>query len=380
MKADIVIIGTGPGGSMAACRLAETGMKVIVLEKSSLPRVKACGGAIPAGMKTFFDWDITPYIENEVSSIKFLNDHSALKESKSTQSALLMVDRSSFDYHLIDQAVSLGKENIELVENFRVSRVEERKNAVFVYGNKKEPIETDFLIAADGAFSRAARSLGLNKNISYGLAMDTRVEITPDIFDYQKNCATFNFFCLSRGYGWIFPKNGYFSCGVGAWHGVKKTTLAKEMNLFLKKSFPPDEIKSIRSMTHPVPIYSGHREIATQRVCLVGDAANLVEPIMGEGIRFALKSGALAADIIACLTGVKTNSNGHLKNISWENGGCRCYQTHIHDGIGSDLDILYRYALPVFLDAPEFFYRKFIMQGHSYLSYFKHISAQLKNR
>jgi flavin-dependent dehydrogenase len=152
------------------------------------------------------------------------------------------------------------------------------------------------------------------------------------------------------------------------------------METFLKKSFPLGSIQPTKQVGHPIPIYSGHRNIATKRVCLVGDAANLVDPIMGEGIRFALKSAVLAADIITHLTGGKQDSSIDLEDISWDNGACCSYQTQVHKEIGADLDILYKYALPVFLDAPEFFYRKFIIEGHNYLSYFKHIAAQLKNK
>lgn len=377
MKTDIAIIGTGPGGSMAAYHLAKTGMKVVVLEKGSLPRQKACGGAIPAGMKTFFEWDITPCIEKKVSTIKFLYNHTMSKEIHQTEPIFLMVNRRSFDYHLINKAISIANGNITLLENVNAERIEENKNSVTIFGQNQETIKADFVIAADGAFSKSARSLGLNKNCSYGLAIDARVDVTPEIFELNQHHATFNFFCLPKGYGWIFPKNSYLSCGVGGWPVLRKQPLPKEMKTFLERSFPPGSIQSVKMNGHPIPIYSGHRDIATKRVCLVGDAANLVEPIMGEGIRFALKSAVTAADIIICLAGGKPDSNRNLENVSWKNGGCRSYQAHIHREIGADLDILYRYALTVFLDAPEFFYRKFIRKGYSYLSYFKNIALQL---
>jgi flavin-dependent dehydrogenase len=50
---------------------------------------------------------------------------------------------------------------------------------------------------------------------------------------------------------------------------------------------------------HPLPIYTGRQPIATRRVLLVGDAAGLVDPLTGEGIRFAVESGRLAAAALA---------------------------------------------------------------------------------
>jgi len=182
---------------------------------------------------------------------------------------------------------------------------------------------------------------------------------------------------LSQGYGWIFPKKDYLSCGVGAWQGQRSPGLPKIMDDFLNNSFPPGSISTVKRLVHPIPAYAGHREIATQRVCLVGDAANLVDPIMGEGIRYALQSGMLAADGIISLVTGEPASDIQPEDVTWENGACRVYQALIHRGFGQDLDILYRFALPIFLDAPEFFFRKFIIQGYSYSEYFRNIAGQL---
>jgi flavin-dependent dehydrogenase len=53
-------------------------------------------------------------------------------------------------------------------------------------------------------------------------------------------------------------------------------------------------------MGHPLPIYTHREQINTPRTLLVGDAAGLVDPFSGEGIRFAIKSGRLAAEAILC--------------------------------------------------------------------------------
>jgi geranylgeranyl reductase family protein len=377
MKVDVAIIGAGPGGGMAACRLAQTGLQVIILEKCRLPRSKACAGALPVGVTTLFDWDITPLIKAEVSSIEFLYNYTKPKIFKQSKPFILMVERTRFDNDLVERAVSSGHGNVILRDEFRVVKVEESDHGVMIYGKNQETIQTDFVIAADGAFSPTARCLGLNREAPHGLAIDAEVEVVPEIFEDRKAHATFNFYCWPQGYGWIFPGNGYLKCGVGPWRGEANPGWSRAMDDFLAKSFPPGSIRSVQRNRHPVPTYAGHREIATQRVCLVGDAANLVEPIMGEGIRFALQSGSLAANVIISLIQGWTVADIQPENVTWQNGACRVYQTLIHQGFGYDMDILYRYALPIFLDAPEFFYRKFMTQGYSYSTYFLEIAGQL---
>jgi geranylgeranyl reductase family protein len=382
MKFDVAIIGAGPGGGMAACRLARTGMRIILLEKCRLPRSKACGGGLPAGIKAMFDWDITPFIDAEVSSVRYLYNYTREKIYRQSEPSIFMVERSRFDYALIERAVSLACGNINLRDGFHVLRVEESDHTVMIYGKNQEAVQADFVIAADGALSKTAKCLGLNQNAPCGLAMSADVEVVPEIFEVEKEQATFNFFCLPHGYGWIFPKNGYLSCGVGSWQGPRNSGLPKTMDDFLNKSFPSGSICSIKRLGHPIPAYAGQRDIATRRVCLVGDAASLVDPIMGEGIRFALQSGMLAADVIISLTRGEPVSGIHPEAVTWENGACRVYQKLIHDRLGQDLDILYRFALPIFQDAPEFFYRKFILPGYSYLEYFRNVAekiAALKN-
>ena len=158
------------------------------------------------------------------------------------------------------------------------------------------------------------------------------------------------------------------SCGVGAWRG--NTQVRQALDQFLARSFPAGSIRSIHVTAHAIPLYSGPREIATRRVCLVGDAANLVDPILGEGIRFAMVSGKLAADTV-------------LRQIQPEpgdgatTGDCRDYQAAVQRVIGGPLGGLYQVVTPIFLKAPEFFYRKFVLTGQNYFGLSQQLAARL---
>lgn len=364
MKAGVVIIGAGPGGGMAAYRLASTGLKVALLEQERLPRHKACGGALSNSVRYLFDWDLTPFGENEVAVRKNFRNYT--HEEHTVQVApFLLVSRARFDAHLVERAVALGNGSVTVHEGFRVTQVEETANEISIRGENGELIQAEFLIAADGAFSITARRLGLNRNVTRGVAIDAEVRVTPEVYEARRQTATFNFFCLPQGYGWIFPKKeNLLSCGICAWGGHPH--LSQEIKDFLAKSLPPGSIREVETYGHPIPLYSGHRRIATHRVCLVGDAANLVDPIMGEGIHFALMSGTLAAEVIAGLMSVGSNATAEFPIPPWGKGDCRIYQSLIHTGIGRNLDNLRRFVQYIFLDAPEFFYRKFVLDGLNY--------------
>lgn len=362
-KVDVAILGAGPGGGMAACRLARTGLNVTILEKEKLPRHKACGGALPGNVGKAFGIDLSPIKENKVSQSRYLfNYENAILRR---HVPIFLVDRSRLDAFLVKKATTSSEGNVELMEGFDLFAVREQSDGVTVQGKAGEIVQSKFLIAADGALSKTARCLGLKSDFPAGIAIDAEVEATDEAYESQKDTATFNYFCLPGGYAWIFPKGqGRLSCGVGSWH--KRKGLLGEVNDFVVNSLPAESIRSLRLSAKPIPFYSGHKEIATRRVCLVGDAASLVDPITGEGIRYAMQSGCLAADVVATLLGCQSMKFSDYGILPYDQKGCLVYQHIIHHGIGRHLDNLRCYILPIFLDNPQFFYRKFIESGQSY--------------
>lgn len=362
MVVDVVIIGAGPGGGMAACWLAASGLRVMLLEKRQMPRHKPCGGALPAKIMDLLDWDIAPLIEARIRSQKFLFNYEQPTFDDKLDAPMLLVSRSRFDYHFIERAAR----SVAVRDNFPVVSIEENDTGVIVRGKNGETIHAAYMIAADGATSPTARALGLAQAAPVGAAVDVEIEVTPEVLAEEQTHATFNLYCLPDGYGWIFPKAGYLSCGVAAWRSPKG--LPAQMQTFLERSFPPGSIQAIKQYGHPVPLFAGHAAVAARRVCLVGDAARLVDPILGEGIYYAVKSGLLAAEVVLhLLRGVSDFEpdwravdnclldRDQLRALAADYTDCTLYQTLIRRGIARELNIVRLLGQP-FFDTPERFY------------------------
>ena len=134
-NADVVIIGSGPGGGMAAYRLAKQGVSVIIVEKESLPRSKPCGGALPHSVKNVIEWDFSAVVESEVRQVNVLYNHANPAEH-TMESPILLVSRSAFDLHIIEHALEAGHGSIQLMEGTSASRIEEDEHGVSIYGNE----------------------------------------------------------------------------------------------------------------------------------------------------------------------------------------------------------------------------------------------------
>ena len=343
---DVVIVGTGPGGGMAACRLAGRGLNVLVLEKDHLPRPKACGGAMPGYVRHLLDWSIEPLIRASVDTQLYRYDHSDPARQVSMPDPMILVDRPSFDRHFIDRAVRRGGGRIALRQGAAVRHADEDDDGVTLTLRTAETIRARYVIAADGASSVVARSAGLYLR-SAGAAVDAAVHVRNDVFAAERHRATFNVHCVDAGYGWIFPKDDHLSCGVGMWR--KPRRLLAELDTFLDRALPRGSITDIARLSHPVPVFQGHHRVATRRICLVGDAAQLVDPILGEGIRYAIQSGRLAADVVSALCTPDildeigqqpTGTRDDLATLHARHGDCGTYNTIIRHTIARELNLI----------------------------------------
>lgn len=289
---DVIIVGAGPAGASAAYWLGEAGKRVLVLEKERLPRYKVCGGGVP---KTVFDRlpiDFAPVIEQEISRVRFRfrDDREVTADLPDRPVAMVMRDR--FDKLILHHARADVRDGSPLVAL--------RQNASGVEASLQsgETFRARYLIGADGANSRVARLAGLRRAAQKGVAIEAEVPADDGLLAEYAETVLFVFGTPPQGYLWVFPKAEHLSVGIGTF-----LTKVPQMRAILRQEMAKlgIEVEGAPQRGHPIPIYLEHRPLHEGRVLLAGDAASLVDPLLGEGIRHAIDSGRLAAD--AVLTG-----------------------------------------------------------------------------
>jgi flavin-dependent dehydrogenase len=163
-------------------------------------------------------------------------------------------------------------------------------------------IKARFLIGADGADSQVRRLVGQFDSRYSGLALEADAAVTM-----QGQEISFDFGVVSHGYGWVFPKRDHVNVGLYTWSPSVRLTpelLCEYAARRLGVDLGP-------TRGHRLGIGGWEYRPTSRRVFLIGDAAGMVEPLLGEGISNAILSGqAAAAAIVEELTGGRPALDG----------------------------------------------------------------------
>ncbi len=325
---DVIVAGLGPGGSSAAARLAAAGLSVLALEKYRLPRAKLCAGGLSPKAMALLDLDVGQSVEREVSGGVIYSHAGHSLEMYSETDSGLMVDRARFDQLLVSRAAAAGA---QIHEGEAMTRI--TPGTIVAVETPRATYRGRFLVGADGANSLVARSLAYPMNHS-GYALECFIPDTFELIRRHASRPAFYYGYLPSGYGWIFPKQGGGSVGIGVlWkHAREIRSLFAEFLTTL--GLPEDYAR--RCKGHPLPAYTpgARKRQGKANVLLVGDAASLIDPITGEGIYYAMQSGQLAATAIQ-------------ETLRCGGEAARCYGHHLKE-IRRDLLMAYLIAVPLF--------------------------------
>ena len=299
---DVIVVGLGPGGSSAARELAERGLRVLALEKQRMPRYKTCGGCLSAKIRPLLDDDVDEMIEAEIYRvIVTFRGHSEITVESDTPIAY-MVMRDRFDHYLAQKAAAAGAEMRDQEPVKSIIRHEDHFEVVTHKGRYRAP----FVVGADGVNGISRRALGYTPPRHLAVALEGEARIVPERFSQMQGTVRLDVGDVPYGYGWIFPKKDHWSLGIGTVQHLS-THPKKVYRTFVTHQHVDDAIEQEERHGFRIPLFSEKSDpIADEGSLLVGDAASLVDPFLGEGIYYAIRSGRIAGEVIE-----KAHRQGH---------------------------------------------------------------------
>ncbi len=312
---DCIIVGAGPAGGSAAYHLAKQGHSVLVLEQANFPRDKSCGGGVSPAIAQWFDFDFSPVVENHVSQVKYtfkMGDPAEVELKGVTP--MWMVQRAQFDNFLMEQAVVKGA---EFKSGVKVTGAT-LQDDTWQIQTSEGTFAGKYLIAADGANSTVAKLLGMDNTATIAAAS---LQVPGEVSDRRKMTAFFDFGSLKNGFMWCFPKaDGYsFSAAYVRDPKGKPGELKKQLTKYAEL-FGLDASKG-EYLEHPLNLWDKDRVLHSDRALLAGEAAGMVDPLIGEGIRPAMFTGVRAAGaVIGALQGEADALTGYTESVNAEWG------------------------------------------------------------
>ena len=319
---DVVVAGAGPAGAAAAAVLAGQGASVALLDRVAHPRPKLCGGLLTAktveALARIFGLTERDLAErgglfHSTPEYLFLHQGRELLRGAAAD-AFRFVDRPLFDALLVSVAVARGA---EYLPGRAVESCDQLAGLVRVRGG--EEYAGRFVIGADGANSVTRRALCIDRaaqraiwqrNLAAAIEVELPVGQGPGLFPRAVRVPELHVGAPKvpgAGYGWVFPgprgpKVGI--CGLRRYErdGRDGRDFGAIFVDFLRLLGVP-EPEGVALHGHPLPYGNALANPASGRLLLAGDAGGFVEPLFGEGIFYALATGAHAAS--AALRGLE---------------------------------------------------------------------------
>ncbi|MBZ5525510.1 MAG: NAD(P)/FAD-dependent oxidoreductase [Acidobacteriia bacterium] len=293
---DLLIVGGGPAGSSCAWALRSSGLRVVILDKAVFPRNKVCGGWVTP--QVFETLHIDPHAYAPGRTLQPICGFRVGSMGEGEVDVLYGhpvsygIRRCEFDEYL------LRRSGAEVREGVLIRSIERNGDGWLVNGD----IKARMLVGAGGHFCPVSRALGNSNAEVPVVAQEIELEMTPG---QAAACsiapeAPELYFCPDlQGYGWCFRKDNFLNIGLGR---LDQRALRGHVEGFLwflhstgKVAFSlPDRFPG-----HAYLLFGySRRQLVAESTLLIGDAAGLAYEQSGEGIRPAVESGLLAAEVI----------------------------------------------------------------------------------
>lgn len=333
---DLLIVGGGPAGSSCAWALQGSGLDVLIVDRATFPRDKLCGGWITPQVVEELELDVLDYGQRNTIQIITGFKTGAIGQDEVELDCGRVVSygirRCEFDNYLLRRC------GARVREGYAIRSIERDGDGWIV----NREIRARMLIGAGGHFCPVAKHLGSDADPQAVVAREVEFEMTPA---EAASCTVRGefpelYFCRDLiGYGWLFRKGNWLNIGLGR---LDPHRLPEHLEEFANLMESAGKFKLERPRK-----YSGHayhlfgrseRKLVDDAVILIGDSAGLAYPQSGEGIRPAIESGLMAAEIVA-------SAGGDYRRANLDRYGTMLLERF--SGGGATMDLAQRIPVPL---------------------------------
>jgi digeranylgeranylglycerophospholipid reductase len=305
MKYDVVIVGSGPAGSVTARFAAEAGAKVLMIERRAEVGVPVlCGEGISQRIDNWDMLDGKRWIASKMDGAKIFAPNGTMvtlsKEMAGNETGYV-VYRDIFDQELARRAAKAGA--TIMMKTQAVNLVKENnkiKGLKVKQFNDEFDIEADIIVGADGVESKVGQWGGINTLLKPN-DLETCAQYTLTNIEYKTDYCEFYLGkqIAPGGYVWIFPKGeNTFNVGIGILASLSKPGKSKQLlDKFIKSRPDLKKGEPLRFIAGAVPVAKPVKTVRDNMI-LVGDAARHADSITGGGLTTSLQGGKIAGQVI----------------------------------------------------------------------------------
>ncbi|HEY9908904.1 MAG TPA: NAD(P)/FAD-dependent oxidoreductase [Thermosynechococcaceae cyanobacterium] len=297
--ANIAVIGAGPAGCSAGYHLAKNGHQVTLIDKNQFPRDKVCGDGISLeSIQALSTMGIYPQeLRSALAEYApihrfYLGVSNQISHSEVTKLEAYCIPRLVFDQLLYERAMSVGC--VPLTQLISI-----RNN-----GLQNLAREFDYLIDARGVSAGEANAIAIRSYWTVNRQDLSEIDLIEAQIHFDRHLGV-------HGYGWIFPVSTQgelvkLNVGIGVWLDEYQKINMNVIRLF-KQFYQSNRqttyllnrvVHQQTPRVYPLATAKKGNQVIDGNIFKIGDAANLTDPLTGEGIANAVLSGFYAAQAI----------------------------------------------------------------------------------
>jgi len=306
MKYDCVIVGAGPAGSVTGRFAAESGAKVLIIERRQEIGVPVlCGEGISRKIDSWGMLEGKRWIASSMDGARIYSPDGTMVKLSAEMAGNetgYVIYRDIFDQELARQAAKAGaKIKMNTQAMGLIKEKDKIKGLKVKHFDEEYEIEADVVVGADGVESKIGKWAGIKTTLKPE-DLETCAQYT--LTNVECKDAYCDFYLGKQiapgGYVWVFPKGkDVANVGIGILASLSESGMAKKLlDNFIANDPRLKQGEPLRFLAGAVPVSNPAETTVLDNLLLVGDAARHVDPITGGGLTHCLEGGKIAGETI----------------------------------------------------------------------------------